>query len=169
MARTSENGDVESGSASTTTQEKWSTRDPPGGIDPQTIKQEILIELDQPSDVSISIEGKEWPFVASDTTSELLSSNDVIQGTVLFGSNISDPAYKEKLEKLLDHSTRLQLVFQFLYFILITIPVFHCSVVSKKVVSNLLHEIEKLSDMERLLFYFKLPLGRSSDVDPLRM
>lgn len=113
MARTSENGDVESGSAGTTTQEKWSTRDPQGGIDPQTIKQEILIELDQPSDVSISIEGKEWPFVASDATSELLSSNDVIQGTVLFGSNISDPANKEKLEKLLDHSTRLLTVFDF--------------------------------------------------------
>ena len=40
---------------------------------------------------------------------------------------------------------------------------------SKKTVSNLLLEIEKLSDTERLLLYFKLPLGRSSDVDPLRM
>ena len=40
---------------------------------------------------------------------------------------------------------------------------------SKKTVSNLLLEVEKLSDTERLLLYFKLPLGRSSDMDPLRM
>ena len=44
-----------------------------------------------------------------------------------------------------------------------------CSVASKNTVMNLLHEIEKLTDIERLFLYFKLPLGRSSDVDPLRM
>lgn len=44
-----------------------------------------------------------------------------------------------------------------------------CSMASKKIVSNLLLEVDKLSDTERLLLYYKLPLGRSTDIDPLRM
>ncbi|KAK4036458.1 hypothetical protein OUZ56_028512 [Daphnia magna] len=39
----------------------------------------------------------------------------------------------------------------------------------KKIVSNMLLEVDKLSDTERLLLYYKLPLGRSTDIDPLRM
>lgn len=53
--------------------------------------------------------------------------------------------------------------------IFLNISYIYFSVASKKTVSNVLLEIEKLSDTERLLLYFKLPLGRSTDVDPLRM
>ncbi|XP_046442760.1 uncharacterized protein LOC124193138 isoform X5 [Daphnia pulex] len=109
------------------------------------IKQEILIDLDQSSS---SIGEKDWSFIPAVPASDITSGNEVVQQAVLFGSNTSDPVNKEKIEKLLDSST---------------------SMASKKIVSNLLLEVEKLSDTERLLLYYKLPLGRSSDVDPLRM
>ncbi|XP_032798701.2 uncharacterized protein LOC116935513 isoform X1 [Daphnia magna] len=136
MARTSENGEQESDSAGGV-QEKWPIRD--------GIKQEILIDLDQSSS---SIGEKDWSFIPAVPASDISSNNEVVQQTVLFGSNISDPVNKEKIEKLLDSST---------------------SMASKKIVSNLLLEVDKLSDTERLLLYYKLPLGRSTDIDPLRM
>ncbi|XP_057377035.1 uncharacterized protein LOC130698421 [Daphnia carinata] len=138
MARTSENGEQEGeGSSAGGVEEKWIARD--------GIKQEILIDLDQSSS---SIGEKDWPFIPAVPGSDITSGNEVVQQTVLFGSNISDPINKEKMEKLLDSST---------------------SMASKKIVSNLLLEVDKLSDTERLLLYYKLPLGRSTDIDPLRM
>lgn len=94
MARTSENGEQESGSAGGV-EEKWPSRD--------GIKQEILIDLDQSSS---SIGDKDWSFISAVPGSDISSSNEVVQQTVLFGSNISDPVNKEKIEKLLDNSTR---------------------------------------------------------------
>lgn len=97
MARTSENGEQESGSAGGV-EEKWLSRD--------GIKQEIIIDLDQSSS---SIGDKEWPFIPAVPGGEITTSNEVVQQTVLFGSNISDPVNKEKIEKLLDSSTRFYL------------------------------------------------------------
>lgn len=94
MARTSENGEQESDSAGGV-QEKWPIRD--------GIKQEILIDLDQSSS---SIGEKDWSFIPAVPASDISSNNEVVQQTVLFGSNISDPVNKEKIEKLLDSSTR---------------------------------------------------------------
>jgi hypothetical protein len=96
MARTSENGEQEGDSAGGVgLQEKWLGRD--------GIKQEILIDLDQSSS---SIGEKDWSFIPAVPASDITSSNEVVQQTVLFGSNISDPVNKEKIEKLLDSSTR---------------------------------------------------------------
>ena len=95
MARTSENGEQEVDSAGGV-QEKWLGRD--------GIKQEILIDVDQSSS---SIGEKDWSFIpAVPASSDITSNNEVVQQTVLFGSNISDPVNKEKIEKLLDSSTR---------------------------------------------------------------
>lgn len=98
MARTSENGEQEGGSAAGV-EEKWLSRD--------GIKQEILIDLDQSSS---SIGEKEWSFIPAVPGAEITNSNEVVQQTVLFGSNISDPVNKEKIEKLLDSSTKFVLV-----------------------------------------------------------
>lgn len=97
MARTSENGEQEGGSDGGV-EEKWFNRD--------GIKQEILIDLDQSSS---SVGDKEWPFIPAVPGSEVTNSNEVVQQTILFGSNISDPVNKEKIEKLLDSSTRYSL------------------------------------------------------------
>lgn len=94
MARTSENDEQESDSAGGV-QEKWPITD--------GIKQEILIDLDQSSS---SIVEKDWSFIPAVPASDISSNNEVVQQTVLFGSNISDPVNKEKIEKLLDSSTR---------------------------------------------------------------
>ena len=96
MARTSENGEQEGeGSSAGGVEEKWMARD--------GIKQEILIDLDQSSS---SIGEKDCPFIPAIPGSDITNSNEVVQQTVLFGSNISDPVNKEKIEKLLDSSTR---------------------------------------------------------------
>ncbi len=160
MARTSENGEQEGeGSSAGGVEEKWISRD--------GIKQEILIDLDQSSS---SIGEKDWPFIPAVPGSDITSGNEVVQQTVLFGSNISDPINKEKIEKLLDSSTRYHTFKSKSVTLIIALTIFCvCSMSSKKTVSNLLLEVEKLSDTERLLLYFRLPLGRSSDVDPLRM
>lgn len=94
MARTSENGEQEGDSAGGV-QEKWLGRD--------GIKQEILIDLDQSSS---SIGEKDWSFIPAVPASDITSGNEVVQQAVLFGSNTSDPVNKEKIEKLLDSSTR---------------------------------------------------------------
>ena len=39
---------------------------------------------------------------------------------------------------------------------------------NKKRVSNLLEEIESLSDVEKLYLYLKLPTGQPADFDPLK-
>jgi len=98
MARTSENGEGEDGSSSCVNR---------GNGDVTSIKQEILVDLDQSSNVSISLGEKDWPFVPVPAIGGDATSNELLQGTVIFGSNTSDPVSKEKIEKLLDNSTRL--------------------------------------------------------------
>jgi len=112
MARTSENGDggQDQGQdqAAATFGAHWTDRGSadPVAINPLTIKQELLVDLDRSPEVSISIGGKEWPFASSDSGTELIRGDEVIQGTVLFGSNITDSANKQKIEKILEQSTR---------------------------------------------------------------
>jgi len=96
MARTSENGEGEGGSSSCVNRGN--------GTDMPSIKQEIMVDLDQSSNVSLG--EKDWPFVPVPAIGGDATSNELLQGTVIFGSNTSDPVSKEKIEKLLDNSTR---------------------------------------------------------------
>ena len=101
MARTSENGEAEGGSSSSCVNRSNGTSDVPN------IKQEILVDLDQSS--SISLGEKDWPFIPVPTVGGDSTGNELLQGTVIFGSNTSDPVSKEKIEKLLESSTRFKL------------------------------------------------------------
>ena len=115
MARTSENGDADADPH--TSGAESSFENPPAwavdrivvAVDPIAIKQELLVDLDQLPQPSVSINIKDWTFASAATTescAEQLSGNDIIQGTVLFGSNITDSANKQKIERILEHSAR---------------------------------------------------------------
>ena len=109
MARTSENGEGEGGSSSSCVDRSNGMSDVP------IIKQEILVDLDQ--SLSTSLGEKDWPFVPVPTIGGDATSNELLQGTVIFGSNTSDPVSKEKFEKLLDSSTRFVDNFLSLFFV----------------------------------------------------
>jgi hypothetical protein len=75
---------------------KWLGRD--------GIKQKIIIDLDQ----SFSLIGEEvWSSIpAAPASSDITSNNEVVEQTVLFGSNISNTVNKDNIEKLLYSCTR---------------------------------------------------------------
>lgn len=102
MARTSECGEGDGAGCSS------SSRNNGQGL-ATSIKQETLANLDQSSDASLSQEEKDWPFLPTSSTSSNASGNELIQQTVLFGTNVTDMASKEKMEKFLDNSTRFAL------------------------------------------------------------
>ena len=76
--------------------EKWLGRD--------GIKQKIIIDLDQSFS---SIREEVWSSIpAAPASSDITSNNEVVEQTVLFGSNISNTVNKDNIEKLLYSCTR---------------------------------------------------------------
>lgn len=101
MARTSECGEGESGSGGSSNSREGNQ------VPVAPIKQEALINLDPSSDVSLSAEEKDWLFVpASSSSSNGSNNNELVNHTVLFGSNVTDTAGKEKMERVLDNANR---------------------------------------------------------------
>ncbi len=147
MARTSECGEGDGAGCSS------SSRNNGQGL-ATSIKQETLANLDQSSDASLSQEDKDWPFLPTSSTSSNASGNELIQQTVLFGTNVTDMASKEKMEKFLDNSTRFALHFiqihpvhkliAFTYSLFFTLYLFlyFYSASSKKAVCNMLSEVQ---------------------------
>ena len=106
MARTPENGEREAHPTCSTKNVDAPCSERGKPVDPLAIKQELLIDLDQSSDVSINAGEKEWPFAPTDSTAGLFNSNELVRGTVLFGSNITDSANKQKIQRILEQSSR---------------------------------------------------------------
>ena len=103
MARTSECGEGENSSGgSNNSREAGQSLAAP-------IKKEALINLDQSSDLSLSAEEKDWLFVpaSSSNSNGSTSKNELVNHpSVLFGSNVTDSAGKEKMERVLDNASR---------------------------------------------------------------